>query len=353
MVEGWRLLGHGFWSHHRAPNRPACTSSLRCPDLWTFADPRCGFGLRLFSAAASCAEFDTTIRLGMRFAISKFKCVWWFLREKWQIANSFILPQKGTITKTSQSSINFMKVTCFCQRLLFLGGKLLMLELVNFTWQEQQFLLLLHVCKMLVEYAVQSSQSQVRGMSVMEREAAIGVVMSPHVAVWLLYHTSILLLLHYQLYLTDSTHAIRKHPRFYLPGFVMHGKSVWYALEESVQGSQLILHPTVRQLLTLKLCLPGSFVWLTTIAILTTETSFSCLERSQDHHFFPYSPVVWHRNGKYPKMYIFLVGHPANFPTFARFWWTPKSCVKAYGRPLKISVPWKPWKIAAWTQRLW
>lgn len=249
-----------------------------------------------------------------------------------------------------------MKVTCFCQRLLFWGGKLLMLELVNFTWQEQQFLLLLHVCKMLVEYAVQSSQSQVRGVSILSVMENRGCHWSGNDATcgcMIVVSYKYLVILRYQFYLADSTNAIQKHPRFYLPGFVMHGKSVWYALEESVQGSQLILHPTVRQLLTLKLCFPGSFVWLTTIAILTTETSFSCLERSQDHHFFPYSPVVWHRNGKYPKKYIFLVGHPANFPTFARFWWTPKSCVKAYGRPLKISVPWKPWKIAAWTQRLW
>lgn len=75
-----------------------------------------------------------------------------------------------------------MKVTCFCQRLL-LFGQVTHARIGEFYLQEQQFLLLLHVCKMLVEYAVQSSQSQVRGMSVMEREAVVGVVMTQHVAV--------------------------------------------------------------------------------------------------------------------------------------------------------------------------
>lgn len=129
-----------------------------------------------------------------------------------------------------------------------------------------------------------------------------------------------------------------------LSGFAMHGKSVWYALEESVQGSQLILHPTVRQLLTLKFCFPGSFVW------------FSCLKRSKHHHFFPYSSVFWGGNGgvcTISRCTYFLLDIQHKKPTLARFWWTPKCCVKAYGRPLKISVPWKPWKIAPWTQRLW
>lgn len=204
----------------------------------------------IFFAAASCAEFDTTIRLGMRFAISKFKCVWCFVREEWQIPSSFLKKEPSlkhhkvpSILWKSLVSVNF----CF-----FLG-KLLMLELVNFTWQEQQFLLLLHVCKMLVEYAVQSSQSQVRGMSVMENRGCDWSGNDATCGCMIVVSYKYLVILRYQLYLADSTNAIQKHPRFYQDLLCM-GNLTRYALESGARQSTKKLRPTIRQLPTLMLC---------------------------------------------------------------------------------------------------
>ena len=130
------------------------------------------------------------------------------------MANSFILPQKGTITKTSQSSINFMKVTCFCQRLL-LFGQVTHARIGEFylagTAVSAVAACLQDAGRVCGSEFAEPGEGYVgygkRGCNGSGNEATCGCM--------IVVSYKYLVILRYQFYLADSTNAIQKHPRFY------------------------------------------------------------------------------------------------------------------------------------------
>lgn len=178
--------------------------------------------------------------------------------------------------------------------------------------------------------------------------------MTQHVAVWLLYHTSILLY-----YVTNSILQILQMRSRNIRDFIR----ICYAWEiclirigriSARQSTNIASNrPTTADF---EVLFPRIICWVDNHCHFDHWNILLLLEKIKTSSFFPLFVSILRRKwgvSTISRCTYFLLDIQHKKPTLARFWWTPKCCVKVYGRPLKISVPWKPWKIAPWTQRLW